>query len=410
MKVDAKPQVFESDFERTIARQCLALVGNPRISVKLWNGKEFCSTDEAPVAQMEIRDRSVLFDLLRSPPMGFGENYSRGLIEVHGEFTDFINEVSRAYSDRSTRGYRWQKLRSRVAALKGNTLARSQHNVHHHYDLGNEFYKLWLDEQMVYTCAYYQTPDATLDQAQEAKLDHVCRKLRLRPGQRVIEAGCGWGALAIHMAEKYGVTVTAYNNSHEQVAYARERAQARGLSNRVTFVEADYRTIEGQCDVFVSVGMLEHVGLRHYRTLGAIIQRCLKPNGIGLIHSIGRSNPRRPDPWIAKYIFPGGQIPSLGDMSAVFEPFRFSVLDVENLRLHYARTCREWLRNFEAVTDRVRQMYSEEFVRTWRLYLAGSSAAFRYGTLQLYQVVFAPRGNNDVPWTRHYQYAGSRPE
>lgn len=404
MKVDVKPQVFESDFGRSIARQCMALVGNPRISVKLWNGKEFCYTDEPPVAQMEIRDRSVLFDMLRSPPMGFGENYSRGLIEIHGDFMDFINEVSRAYSGRTTRGYQWQKLRSRLAALKTNSLVRSQHNVHHHYDLGNAFYKLWLDEQMVYTCAYYESPDATLDQAQAAKLDHVCRKLRLQPGQRVIEAGCGWGALAMHMAEKYGVTVTAYNNSHEQVAYAREQAQARGLSKRVTFVEADYRTIEGQCDAFVSVGMLEHVGLRHYRTLGSIIERCLKSNGIGLIHSIGRSNPRPPDPWIAKYIFPGGQIPSLGDMTAVFEPFKFSVLDVENLRLHYARTCREWLRNFESVTDRVRHMYSEEFVRTWRLYLAGSSAAFRHGTLQLYQVVFAPRGNNDVPWTRHYQY------
>jgi cyclopropane-fatty-acyl-phospholipid synthase len=176
------------------------------------------------------------------------------------------------------------------------------------------------------------------------------------------------------------------------------------LSERVTFVEDDYRNITGLYDVFCSVGMLEHVGLRNFHTLGEVIQRSLKPNGIGLIHSIGRSHPRPPDPWIARNIFPGGHIPSLGDMAAVFEPFKYSVLDVENLRLHYAKTCREWLHNFEAVTDQVRRMYDERFVRMWRLYLAGSAAGFRSGTLQLYQVVFAPHGNNDVPWTRHHVY------
>jgi cyclopropane-fatty-acyl-phospholipid synthase len=405
LKVDAEQQPVENEFDRRIAGWCLSLAGNPRISLKLWDGSEYYSGDEPPVAQMEIKDRSVLLRLVRSVPMGFGESYINGLIDVHGDFYDFVNEASRAYSKRTTRGYYLQKLRSQLVALRGNTMSRSRDNVHQHYDLGNEFYQMWLDERMVYTCAYYERPDATLDEAQVAKLDHVCRKVRLAPGQRVIEAGCGWGGLAMHMAEHYGVTVTAYNNSHEQVAYAREKAAAKGLSNRVTFVEDDYRTITGQCDAFVSIGMLEHVGLKNFRTLGAVIERCLKPNGLGLIHSIGRSNPRPPDPWIARHIFPGGHIPSLGDMAAVFEPFKFSVLDVENLRLHYAKTCRSWLHNFEAVADKVRRMYSDEFVRTWRLYLAGSGAGFRSGTLQLYQVVFAPRGNNDVPMTRHYQYS-----
>jgi cyclopropane-fatty-acyl-phospholipid synthase len=382
----------------------MELAGNPRVSLKLWNGNEYSFSDGAPVAQMEIRDRSALLGMLRSPPMGFGEGYSKGLIDVHGDFYDFISEASRAYSRRTTRGYRLQKMRSQLSALRANTLARSHDNVHHHYDLGNAFYKLWLDERMVYTCAYYEHPDATLEQAQLAKLDHVCRKLRLQPGQTVVEAGCGWGALAMHMAEHYGVTVTAYNNSHEQVRYAREQAKARNLSDRVTFIEDDYRNIIGHYDVFVSVGMLEHVGLRNFQRLGSIVNQSLRPDGLGLIHSIGRSNPRPPDPWIAKRIFPGGHIPSLSEMVTVFEPFRFSVLDVENLRLHYARTCRSWLHNFEKVSDKVRQMYSSEFVRTWRLYLAGSSAAFRSGTLQLYQVLFAPQGNNEVPWTRHYQY------
>ncbi|HEX2139025.1 MAG TPA: cyclopropane-fatty-acyl-phospholipid synthase family protein [Woeseiaceae bacterium] len=405
MKADAKQQVVDTGIEATLARRFLQLVGNPRISVKLWNGNEYCFCEGPPVAQVEIRDRSAFLDMLRSPPMGFGEGYIKGLIEIHGDFYEFMNEAARAFSLKTTRHYRLQKIRSRLAALKPNTLSRSKDNVHRHYDLGNDFYKMWLDDQMVYTCAYYERPDATLAEAQVAKLDHVCRKLRLQPGQSVVEAGCGWGALALHMAQHYGVTVTAYNNSHEQVRYAREQAEIRNLADRVTFIEEDYRNIIGRYDVFVSVGMLEHVGLINFRTLGSIVSQSLRPDGIGLIHSIGRSNPRPPDPWIAKRIFPGGHIPSLGEMAAVFEPFKFSVLDVENLRLHYAKTCRTWLSNFEKVSERVRQMYGSEFVRTWRLYLAGSSAGFRSGTLQLYQVLFAPHGNNQVPWTRHYQYS-----
>ena len=206
------------------------------------------------------------------------------------------------------------------------------------------------------------------------------------------------------MAEHHGVNVIAYNNSNEQVAFARERAVTLGLDDRVTFVEDDYRNIDDRCDAFVSIGMLEHVGLADFKTLGELIGRSLKPDGLGLIHSIGRSHPYRMDPWIVKHIFPGGHIPSLSEMMAIFEPQRFSVLDVENLRLHYARTCQTWLQNFEAVTDDVKEMYSEEFVRMWRLYLAGSSTGFQSGTLQLYQVLFAPRANNNVPWTRDYQY------
>ena len=302
-------------------------------------------------------------------------------------------------------GYHLGKLHSLFGAIRGNSLKRSKDNVHHHYNLGNDFYEMWLDERMVYTCAYYEQPDLTLAEAQVAKLDHVCRKLQLKPGQEVIEAGCGWGALATHMAEYYGVNVKAYNNSHEQVAYAREQATARNLSDRVEFVEDDYRTIQQQCDVFVSVGMLEHVGLKNFRELGRVINRSLKPGGVGLIHSIGRSHSTPMDPWIAKRIFPGGYVPTLGEMTSIFEPYKYSILDVENLRLHYARTCNEWLHNFEIASDTVREMYNEEFVRAWRLYLAGSTTAFQSGTLQLFQVLFAPSGNNDVPWSRDYLYS-----
>jgi cyclopropane-fatty-acyl-phospholipid synthase len=285
-----------------------------------------------------------------------------------------------------------------------NTLAGSRDNIHHHYDIGNEFYALWLGETMAYTCAYYPTPDATLDEAQIAKMHHVCRKLRLKPGESVVEAGCGWGVFALHMARHYGVRVRAFNISHEQIAFARERAAREGLARQVEYVEDDYRSITGQYDAFVSIGMLEHVGVRNYETLGRIAQTSMGSCGRGLIHTIGRNRPGYLQPWIEKSIFPGAHPPALSEMAQIFEPWDLSILDVENLRLHYAQTLRQWLTGYEAASERVRAMFDEKFVRMWRLYLAGSVAAFSTGTLQLFQVLFAPRGNNDIAWTRSHLY------
>jgi cyclopropane-fatty-acyl-phospholipid synthase len=404
MEIETSSQASHTGLDRQLLRMIMLHAGNPRVTLRLWNGEEFSVSDGKPVACIEFRKRRVLFELIASPSVGFGECYSKGLIEIHGDFLALANEMAAAYTRQRDRGYWRHKFHSLLVSIRANSLTRSRHNVHHHYDLGNDFYRLWLDERMLYTCAYYDKAGTSLAEAQVAKLDHVCRKLRLEPGQTVIEAGCGWGELALHMAEHYGVRVKAYNNSREQVVFARQKASLRGLTDRVEFVLDDYRAADQPCDVFVSVGMLEHVGLRNYRTLGDVINRCLKPDGLALIHSIGRSHSRPPDPWLTKHIFPGGYIPSLGDMTAIFEPHKFSVLDIENLRLHYARTCAEWLENFEAVSEQVGEMYSKEFVRTWRLYLAGSSAGFQSGTLQLYQVLFAPGGSSNVPWTRRYQF------
>jgi cyclopropane-fatty-acyl-phospholipid synthase len=235
-------------------------------------------------------------------------------------------------------------------------------------------------------------------------MDHVCRKLELKPGDRVVEAGCGWGALALHMARHYGVQVRAYNISKEQLAYARERARREGLEGRVEYLEADFREIEAECDAFVSIGMLEHVGAAHYPALGAVIDRCLTADGRGLIHTIGMNRPSRLNPWIERHIFPGAYPPSLGEMMRVFEPDNFSVLDVENLRLHYARTLEHWLQRFEAAVPQVTNMYGNSFVRQWRLYLVGSQGAFNTGELQLFQVLFARASNNAIAWTRDHLY------
>jgi cyclopropane-fatty-acyl-phospholipid synthase len=272
--------------------------------------------------------------------------------------------------------------------------------------LGNDFYQLWLDADMVYTCAYFDRPDATLEAAQRAKLDYVCRKLQLRPGEHVVEAGCGWGALALHMARRYGVTVRAYNISAEQLQYARGRAAREGLDGRVTFIADDYRAIDGRCDAFVSIGMLEHVGRAQYETLGGVIDRVLdRERGRGLLHFIGRNVPLPFNPWITKRIFPGAYAPTIGEVSAaILERQRFSVIDVENLRLHYAKTLEHWLDRFERQAGTIQAMFDEPFVRMWRLYLASAQACFRTGDLQLFQVTFGRAADNGRPWTRDGLY------
>jgi cyclopropane-fatty-acyl-phospholipid synthase len=285
-----------------------------------------------------------------------------------------------------------------------NTLDGSRENIHHHYDIGNEFYALWLGSTMAYTCAYFPTPEATLDQAQLAKFEHVCRKVQLRAGDHVVEAGCGWGGLALYMARTHGVKVRAFNISREQIAFARERAQAEGLSNLVEFVEDDYRNITGKYDAFVSVGMLEHVGVENYPALGEVIRGCLKPDGLGLIHTIGRNRWKPMHRWIDRRIFPGANPPSLKQMMDIFESNDLSVLDVENIRLHYAKTLDWWWHLYERSADRVKAMFDESFLRMWRLYLLGSRAAFTTGEMQLFQVVFAPAASNNVPLTREHLY------
>ena len=391
-------------FDRWVLNKLMSAVGEPPVRLYLWDGEEAFRGPGESIADVSIRDRGALLALARNPDLNFGEAYMTGRIEVEGDLVRFLEEVNRALdrADENSRGL--LKLLHRQRPPRSNTLERSRGNIHHHYDLGNDFYRLWLDEEMAYTCAYFPTPEATLEQAQVAKMDHVARKLRLQPGETVVEAGCGWGALALHMARHYGVKVRAFNISKEQLAFARERAEREGLDDRVEFVERDYREIDGQYDAFVSVGMLEHVGVDHYRTLGDTVRRRLKPEGRGLIHTIGRDQPGLMNAWIEKRIFPSAQPPSLAEMMEIFEPYRFSILDVENLRLHYAKTLEHWLQRFDRHEDRVEQMFDPTFVRAWRLYLAGSIAAFTTGGLQLYQVAFAPRGNNNVPMTRDFLY------
>ncbi|MGE0455839.1 MAG: class I SAM-dependent methyltransferase [Vicinamibacteria bacterium] len=353
---------------------------------------------EHPVASVVAADRTALLALLVDPEEHFGDAFVAGRIEIRG---DLVAALEAAY-------HALERAGGRGVSRGGHSLQESRRNVHRHYDLGNDFYRLWLDERMLYTCAYFERPGLSLEAAQVAKMEHVCRKLRLAPGESVVEAGCGWGALALHMARVYGVRVRAYNVSHEQIAYAREQAERQGLTAQVEFVEEDYRRIDGGYDAFVSVGMLEHVGLGDFGTLGALIGRCLDARrGRGLLHFIGRDRPTALNAWIRHNIFPGAYPPTLAQaIERVLEPAGASVHDVENLRLHYAETLAHWLARFEAAAPEVRLRHGEEFTRAWRLYLAGSEAAFRTGSLQLFQVSFAHGAANDLPRTRAGLYGG----
>ncbi len=392
-----------SSVERLLLRSFLNKIGNPPVRFVLWDGAEVYASAVSSVGRIVFHNRKSFLNMLLNPNLAFGDGYSDGSIEVEGDFIQCLETLIRAVPREVDMGLAGRVLRY-LPNGRANSIGGSRENIYRHYDIGNDFYKLWLDKELVYTCAYYTSPSETLEAAQLAKMHHVCKKLRLKPGELVVEAGCGWGALARHMARHYGVKVRAYNISHEQVSYAQERARAEGLDEQVEYIEDDYRNITGEYDVFVSVGMLEHVGRENYKTLGGVIDRGLKGDGRGLIHSVGRDKPLPIGEWIGRRIFPGSYVPSLCQMLDIFEPHAFSVLDVENLRLHYAKTLRDWLERFDAASDVVEDMYDASFVRAWRLYLGGCSAAFASGDLQLFQVLFNRERNSDVPWTRDHLY------
>ena len=383
--------------DRWIASALQRSLSRVAVRLELWDGSSPYADAQPPTGDIAVKDRRALLGLAIRPELYFGEAYMTSRLLVRGHLERVLEAIGRLVPLEPA-------LIERLAwaLARPNTPHASRRNVHHHYDLGNDFYQSWLDEQLVYTCAYFDQPDEDLESAQRGKLDLVCRKLRLQPGETVIEAGCGWGALALHMARSYGVRVKAFNISREQITYARERAAREGLADRVEFIDDDYRNVTGECDAFVSVGMLEHVGVPHYESLSRVLTRVLQSTGgRGLLHFIGRDIARPLNAWIRRRIFPGAYPPTLAEVTTkVLSPARMSVLDVENLRLHYARTLAHWGTRFSAIEQQVRARYGEEFRRAWELYLAGSEAAFAAGNLQLFQVVFAPVEGVPPYWKR----------
>jgi cyclopropane-fatty-acyl-phospholipid synthase len=383
--------------DRWLVGQIVKRLDHSSIRVALWDEPDVAPRDGT--VAVRIHDRKALFQLVTNTELHFGDLYSAGRIEVRGNLQQLLEDAYRLGAEHPI-----------LKALgRGRSIApdrsESKRNIHHHYDIGNDFYNLWLDrEAHQYTCAYFADPAMTIEQAQQAKMHHVCRKLQLKPGETVVEAGSGWGGFALFMAQNYGVRVRTFNISKEQVAFARDWAKQRNLDHQVEFVEDDYRNATGTYDAFVSIGMLEHVGVGNYKGLGALMAKLIGPNGRGLVHSIGRDTPAMLNAWIDKRIFPGAQPPTIRQMMDMFEPNGLSVLDIENIRLHYAKTLEWWLQRYEENVEAVRGMFDETFVRAWRLYLVGSIAAFTTGKLQLFQALYARTGANNVPWTRAHVY------
>jgi cyclopropane-fatty-acyl-phospholipid synthase len=391
-------------FEHWLLERMLQRLGDTPVTITAWDGWMVTNEKKSPASGkprksffLTLHDAAALWRLVLDPEYQFGELYSSGGLTVEGDLAGLIESIFIA--QRRQRSH-FRRLLRHLHPPRSNLYQQAKVNIHHHYDIGEAFYRLWLDPQLIYTCAYFPSPSASLEAAQLEKMDMICRKLRLKPGDRVVEAGCGWGALTLFMAREYSVSVHAFNISHHQIEHARQRAREEGLQNRVSFVEADYRAIRGEYDVFVSVGMLEHVGRAHYSELGHVIDRCLAPNGRGFIHSIGTDAVTPLNPWIERRIFPGAYPPTLRQAMTVFETANLSIIDIENLRLHYAKTLEHWLARFEAAEDEIETLFDASFVRAWRVYLTGSLAAFRSGRLQLFQILFQRHGDNDLPWTR----------
>jgi cyclopropane-fatty-acyl-phospholipid synthase len=384
--------------DRRLLSSLHQLAGTARVRMELgFPPRQISLCPTLPVVR--VKDRKALIALLLNPEMNFGDLYSQGDIDVEGDLVKALEALYHAPDRLITRLIsRW------LGWIQSCDLRAARKNIHHHYDISTDFYKLWLDPKLVYTCAYFANENTSLEEAQRAKLDLVCRKLWLRPDETVVEAGCGWGGLSLHMAREYGVRVKAFNISHEQIAFAREQAKREGLESRVEFIEDDYRNIAAHYDAFVSVGMLEHIGRKHYQELGQVIHRSIGDTGRGLLHFIGKSQPQPFSVWIRKRIFPGAYTPTLREAMDFLLPPALCELDTETPRAEDELTIELWLQRYERNFDQVVERFGLTFARMWRLYLAGSIAAFRVGTLQLFQVVFAGRACKSQPLTRAHLY------
>ncbi len=362
---------------------------------------------------LRLKTRRAVRRLTLNPGLAFGELYMEGEAEPVGcsiyDLTELFSrnmEMGQTHPVESVLALvRWAKRR--LDQL--NPTGRSKRNVAHHYDLNGRLYALFLDRDRQYSCAYFPTGGETLEEAQAAKKRHIASKLLLnRPDLEVLDIGCGWGGMAVTLARDYGARVTGITLSEEQLAVARQRAAEAGLASRVSFELMDYRTWQRPVDRIVSVGMFEHVGIDHYRTFFRMVRDSLKPDGVAVIHAIGRSDgPGSTNPWLAKYIFPGGYSPALSEVLPHVEKAGLWTTDIEILRMHYALTLREWRRRFAANRDAIQSLYDERFCRMFEFYLAGCECAFRYMGHMNWQIQLARRVDA-LPLARDYMFEAER--
>ena len=360
---------------------------------------------------VKLHDRRAAFDLFRNPRLRLGELYMDGRLTIEdGTILDLLELIVGAKP--WEQGHRKALGKGKGSWVKHlfrrNDVRKSRHNVAHHYDIGNELYALFLDDDLQYSCAYFTDPGNSLEQAQADKKAHIAAKLDLRSGQRVLDIGCGWGGMALYLHRVAGVDVLGITLSQEQLKVARERAAEAGVSDHVKFELIDYRLLDAKFDRIVSVGMFEHVGAAHYDEFYAKCRELLTENGVMLLHTIGKlGGAGKPDPFTDKWIFPGYHLPSLSQMCSSSEKVKLIVSDVETLRLHYAYTLRHWLDRATKARQKIEAMYDERFFRMWEFYLAGGIVMFENGAACNYQVQYI-RDRKAIPITREYMIETER--
>jgi cyclopropane-fatty-acyl-phospholipid synthase len=385
-----------------------------RITLVDHRGRRATYGGEGPTVTLRLHDSSVGREVALNPWLKVGEAYMDGRLTIEdGTLYDFMdiglaNTVqltgvwTQKFTDVANRMLRWWH--------QNNPIARSRENVAHHYDLSRKLFSLFLDESMQYSCGYWPKLDMSLSEAQQAKMRHIASKLLLEPGQLVLDIGCGWGALGIYLAKTAGVKIIGVTLSKEQLDIAKQRAQKAGLEGQVEFRLQDYREVPERFDRIVSVGMFEHVGIKQYPVFFRQAEKLLKPAGAMLLHAIGRRDgPGYTNPWLRKYIFPGGYSPALSEVLPWIEKTGLWVTDIEILRLHYAETLKAWRANFEKHRAEIRALYDERFCRMWEFYLIGSELSFRYDYNMVFQIQMA-RNINTVPITRDYMFDWERKE
>ena len=381
------------------------------LRIELWNGQHFDFSPDAPRVTIRVPNLAAARYLITPSLSNLGTAYVEGLIEVRGKAKDMINIVNALA--RST--LKAEGKFARIVRQIGHTRQKDAEAIRYHYDVSNEFYQQFLDPNMVYSCAYFEDGTEDLADAQVKKIDHILRKIQLQPNQTLLDIGCGWGALVIRAAQQYGARCVGITLSQNQYELARERVRRAGLEHLVEIRIQDYRDVQGTFERITSVGMFEHVGIRHLPEYFGIINRLLAQDGLAMNHGITSTDPDNGESpygggeFIEKYVFPHGELAHIGEVLKALQQGALEALDVENLRRHYARTCSIWTDNFEANAERIQTMTDERRFRIWHVYLAGCSYAFEQDWISLYQIVCgkAGRRTQNLPWSRRYMYPPS---
>lgn len=386
--------------DKTFYKTLFKNIFSDSFEVQFWDGSIESYGNEKPKFKIIINEPIHKSEVLSDPSIAFGEAYMNKKIEIDGSIQDVVESL---YNN--SESFLGSSAASKFIKFTSNNLKRSKENIEFHYDVGNDFYKLWLDDSMTYSCGYFKSKNDSLNDAQKNKVEYILKKLNLKEGESLLDIGCGWGELIIHAAKKYKVKTMGVTLSSKQFEKVKERIKNENLSNLVEVQLIDYREIkELKFDKIVSVGMLEHVGKDHLAEYFSSINNLLKPTGISLVHCITNIDECGTNSWMNKYIFPGGYVPSIQELIEYISKERFSLIDVESLRLHYVKTLQCWAENFENALDEIKKTKDETFIRMWRVYLNSCAASFNCGNINLHQILFSKNANNSIPMTREYMY------